>query len=154
MARLFRATSPGYKRMAKKYQSGILKIYNEEAQALREKLRAESYKGESSELANSWRVKVRVYNFTVESTDPKAQFKIVGRGPGKMPPVSALTPWANSKGINPWALAISIARKGTQRWRDDKNFLNMSRQGKLRKPNPFEDTRLTISKRVSRLKWG
>lgn len=31
-----------------------------------------------------------------------------------MPPVDAITAWANSKGINPWALAMSIKKKGTQ----------------------------------------
>lgn len=31
-----------------------------------------------------------------------------------MPPVDAITAWAESKGINPWALAKSIKKKGTQ----------------------------------------
>jgi hypothetical protein len=31
-----------------------------------------------------------------------------------MPPVDAITAWANSKGINPWALAMSIKQKGTK----------------------------------------
>ncbi len=31
-----------------------------------------------------------------------------------MPPVDAITAWAESKGINPWALAKSIAQKGTK----------------------------------------
>ncbi len=31
-----------------------------------------------------------------------------------MPPVDAITEWANKKGINPWALAMSIKQKGTQ----------------------------------------
>ncbi len=30
-----------------------------------------------------------------------------------MPPVDAITAWANSKGINPWAVAMSIKKKGT-----------------------------------------
>lgn len=30
------------------------------------------------------------------------------------PPVSAITPWANRHGIPPWALARSIAEKGTK----------------------------------------
>jgi hypothetical protein len=140
--------------MAKKYQAGIRKIYSEEGHKLRDRLKMESYKGVSSELANSWRVVVKVYNFNVFSDDEKARWKIAGRGPGKMPPIKAITPWATAKGISPWALAISIARRGTQRWRDQKNFLNMDRQGKIRKPNPMEDTRLTIMRRVSKLKWG
>lgn len=31
-----------------------------------------------------------------------------------MPPVDQLTEWANSKGISPWALAMSIKKKGTK----------------------------------------
>lgn len=31
-----------------------------------------------------------------------------------MPPVDAITPWAESVGINPWAVAMSIKKKGTQ----------------------------------------
>lgn len=30
-----------------------------------------------------------------------------------MPPVSSLQAWADAKGINPWALAMSIKKKGT-----------------------------------------
>lgn len=30
-----------------------------------------------------------------------------------MPPIDAITPWAEAKGINPWALAMSIKKKGT-----------------------------------------
>lgn len=30
-----------------------------------------------------------------------------------MPPVESITEWANSRGIDPWALAKSIAKKGT-----------------------------------------
>ena len=32
-----------------------------------------------------------------------------------MPPVDALTRWANSKGIDPWALAFTIKAKGTKK---------------------------------------
>lgn len=30
------------------------------------------------------------------------------------PPVAAITPWANRHGIDPWALAIGISRRGTR----------------------------------------
>lgn len=36
-------------------------------------------------------------------------------GKAHMPPVKAITPWAERHGIDPWALAISISRKGTKR---------------------------------------
>lgn len=37
-----------------------------------------------------------------------------GRGPGRPPPVAAVEAWARSKGMNPYALARSIGRKGTK----------------------------------------
>lgn len=37
-----------------------------------------------------------------------------GRGPGKMPPVAALQPWARRHGVNPYVLARAIGRKGTK----------------------------------------
>jgi hypothetical protein len=37
-----------------------------------------------------------------------------GRGPGKAPPIGAIAGWAARKGINPYVLARSIARKGTK----------------------------------------
>ena len=37
-----------------------------------------------------------------------------GRGPGRMPPIAAVEGWARRKGINPYVLARSIARKGTK----------------------------------------
>jgi hypothetical protein len=41
-----------------------------------------------------------------------APFVHEGRKPGKMPPVSALEPWAKKHGLNAWAVAISIMRHG------------------------------------------
>jgi hypothetical protein len=45
-----------------------------------------------------------------------------GRGPGGMPPVNNIAAWVNAAGIdaNPWAIAKSIAKKGTRNWRAKK----------------------------------
>lgn len=37
-----------------------------------------------------------------------------GRPPGKMPPVKALEAWAKKRGLNAWAVAKSIEKKGTK----------------------------------------
>lgn len=140
--------------MAKKYQAGIRAIFNEESEKCLSFVKQESYRGVSGDLAASWRRETRTHSFKIYSEDPKARWKIAGRGPGKMPPIREIAPWALSKGISPWRLALAIAKRGTQRWRTGKNFINMDRAGKIRKPNVFEDTRLTIMRRVSRLKFG
>lgn len=43
-----------------------------------------------------------------------------GRRPGKMPPVSEIEQWVDSKGldISPWAIAKTIAAKGTKLYRE------------------------------------
>lgn len=43
-----------------------------------------------------------------------AQWVERGRGPGRPPPVVAIEAWARAKGLNPYALARSIGRKGTR----------------------------------------
>lgn len=60
-------------------------------------------------------------------TDDYWQFVGSGRGPGGMPPVEPIQAWLNAAGISdvsPWAIAKSIAAKGTRDWR-------------MKKPNVF-----------------
>jgi len=59
----------------------------------------------------------------VVNTAPAAEFRIRGRAPGKMPPIAAVESWAVQKGLNPYAVARSIGKRGTRRWRERKNIL-------------------------------
>jgi len=72
------------------------------------------YKGK---LERSVRYDVRIagQNATVEvgPTADYAEAVLRGSRP-HMPPVKAITPWAQAHGISPWALAISISRHGTK----------------------------------------
>jgi len=45
-----------------------------------------------------------------------------GRGPGKMPPVDSIAAWVARAGIaaSPWAIAKSIAKRGTRNFRQGK----------------------------------
>jgi hypothetical protein len=54
-------------------------------------------------------------------------YRVRGRGPGKPPPITAITPWANRRGISPYLVARSIGRRGTARWRDNENVLDIER---------------------------
>lgn len=50
-----------------------------------------------------------------------------GRGPGKMPPLSAIIDWCNARGIPrgaAWSIARKIAAAGTQLHRQGRNVLN------------------------------
>jgi HK97 gp10 family phage protein len=55
----------------------------------------------------------RGLSITVEALAPHAPFVEFGTRP-HMPPVSSLAGWALRKGLNPWAVAMSIARRGTK----------------------------------------
>jgi hypothetical protein len=55
-------------------------------------------------------------NSATIGTDPSLKYPLyvyMGTKP-HMPPVDAIKDWAESKGINPWALAMSIKKKGTK----------------------------------------
>ena len=42
-----------------------------------------------------------------------------GRAPGRRPPIAAIAGWARRHGVNPFALASAIAKRGTRRYRGD-----------------------------------
>jgi hypothetical protein len=72
-------------------------------------------RGVSSDLAG----KIEQIVTTVDATihpDPMLKYPLFVQTGTKphMPPVDAIAEWANSKGINPWALAMSIKKKGTK----------------------------------------
>lgn len=52
---------------------------------------------------------------------------ILGRRPGAMPPIQAIEDWIRVKGLdlNPWAVAKSIARRGTSIHRGDREGLDV-----------------------------
>ena len=68
-------------------------------------------------------------NSVVGTMEGEEQWKYVGngRGPGKMPPVQPIAAWVAARGldISAWAVARSIAKRGSKDWRN-------------RAPNVFE----------------
>lgn len=69
--------------------------------------------GVSGLLRDNWRITPGRFTGTLESLTPYAAAVHEGTAP-HMPPIDAITPWANKKGINPWAVAMSIKKKGTK----------------------------------------
>jgi hypothetical protein len=69
--------------------------------------------GVSGVLRDNWRITPGRFTGTLESLAPYAAAVHEGTAP-HMVPVDAITPWANKKGLNPWAVAKSIAKKGTK----------------------------------------
>jgi len=52
---------------------------------------------------------------------------VLGRRPGAMPPIQAIEDWIQAKGLDlsPWAVAKSIARRGTSIYRGDREGLDI-----------------------------
>lgn len=111
-------------------------------------------------LARSWKVTANVMKqngsnvvkVRITNSAPNAIFRIVGRAPGVMPPVAAISSWCKLKGIDP-ALAYPIARNigthGTHRWRTESNVLNYSRTaGAFLEPNVWSETIARIESKL------
>ena len=118
---------------------------------LADELQQQSYRGATLDLAAGWDVIPATTEPTIADlqvsvvNNTEASFhRVVGRGPGRRPPIEPLRRWAVIKGVNPYALAIKIAREGTERWKQEENFIGFTRNGQL-KPDSF------IFDRVERL---
>jgi hypothetical protein len=114
--------------------------------------RANTPIGVAGNLRNSWiqtsaRFANDEYSASIFNRSDYAVYGIMGRGPGKFPPFGPNTPlaaWASKRGIVPFLVARSIAKKGTQRWRDKTNWVGFS----TRKPNETTDDFEITSRRL------
>jgi len=63
-------------------------------------------------------------------------YRVRGRGPGRMPPIDAIAPWARRRGLSPYLVARSIGKRGTQRWRENRNVLGIERTSRPGQEQP------------------
>lgn len=64
-------------------------------------------------LRDNWRLDIGRFEGSLRSNAPYSAAVHEGTRP-HMPPISAIEVWARKKGLNPWAVAKSIAKKGTK----------------------------------------
>lgn len=64
-------------------------------------------------LRDNWKIDLDRFQGALRSNAPYSMAVHFGSRP-HMPPISAITPWALKKGLNPWAVAKSIAKNGTK----------------------------------------
>lgn len=69
--------------------------------------------GVSGLLRDNWQTSFGRFEGSIKALAPYAAYVHEGTAP-HMPPVDQITPWANKKGISPWAIAMSIKKKGTK----------------------------------------
>lgn len=105
---------------------------NDELVALAVELEALSPKGATGDLARGWDVipytRSNQRGEVVNNAD-QAFSRIVGRPPGKQPPIQAIAAWARLKGIPPYLVARKIGREGTERFK-------LGIQGNILKADP------------------
>lgn len=119
---------------------------NVEEEAKRD-LGANVSRGASGETINSIIPKFKLSNLEAE-VKPRKKHAIwvhEGRGPGKMPPISAIEPWAKRMGLNPFMVARAIGKNGT------KGHPFMDNAYRAIKPKAERDARTTLNQIVSAL---
>ncbi len=115
-----------------------------EAKKYTTELAAASPVGHTKNLSRRWKLFTTVSNsFTsggsgtnafevycrISNTAPNAFFRIVGRAPGKLPPIRALKAWAKKKGYKDsaaYAIQRKIAKFGTERYRTGNNMAGLN----------------------------
>lgn len=79
---------------------------------------------EVKRVSNGIRLFIRINNRAKNS-----YFRIVGRAPGKVPPIKPLTTWCRHKRLPPsvaYAISKRIARDGTERYRTGQNIVGIN----------------------------
>lgn len=68
---------------------------------------------DTGKLRGGFEINVELMSGTLANKTDYAYWVAVGRQAGTFPPISAIKKWAERKGLNPYAVAKSIAKKGT-----------------------------------------
>lgn len=165
--------NPGYidNQIAK---SGFYDAFTDELLDLAQEFQENSPIGATEQLISGWDVQSTPrkipYGFEVRSNitnnSDRAENRIAGREPGGMPPIgnlenpeSGILPWVVAKGIetNPkkarsvaYAIAMSIKERGTQRYRDQDNWVGIDHHGKRIPGGRLEQAELAIADKLTR----
>lgn len=133
------------RKIGKKYQ----KIVEDVALELADALQRESPEGATGDLKKGWDIEITppqgfgfATTIAVVNRSEASLYRIVGRGPGRMPPILKIQQWSdkvlgldgftNSRRIA-YAIALSIAKRGTRRWRENRNFAGLNRDGTIQR---------------------
>ena len=106
---------------------------NDELLNLAVELEQATPKGSTGELARGWDItpysRSNQRGELINKAD-RAFSRIVGRPPGKQPPIQAIAAWAKLKGIPAFLVARKIGREGTERFK-------LGIQGNILKADPI-----------------
>lgn len=142
------------------------RIFNEAASTALQELKALTPVGATRQLQEGWRV-IAARRSTVgfdttvviENDAPRAFNRLHGRPGGIAPPIEPLERWVRAKQPDERhprrvakALSVSIAKRGTERWRKNKPVLGIYRDGKIETDSPIGRAQLEIEKQLLKLK--
>lgn len=146
----------GFDNLSDRVIGSFRKIKETEVNKLRQKLEDESPVGATGRLKIGWQsVFSNDFEAVILNTAEASLFRVIGRGPGKPPPIGKIAPWAALKGIPAGAVATKIAKYGTERWISGENIVGFKkRSGTELKPNsPPLQTANEIAKQFQALKF-
>lgn len=158
-SRLFRLQDE----LAKQFRT----ITDDEILNLADELQRNSPVGATGDLKRGWDVivsKRRVNSLQIRGSvvnrADNAIFRVVGRGPGKQPPIEPIGRWVQvvlgvqgnqARGVA-FVIARKIAQQGTDRWKTQENILGKNRDGTYQQNSPINRAKRRIIERLNQLK--
>lgn len=141
-------------------------VFDQNAARLVQELKKVSPVGASGDLRDGWQAKparklggVGQYSVDVTNTATNSFYRIVGRGPGKMPPKQPILDWVYAKGLKgkdaerrAFLIRRKISKEGTQRWIEKDNPIGIRRDGSLSPRSPIIVVQKQIRSELRRLK--
>lgn len=141
-------------------------VFDRNAAKLVQELKRVSPVGATGELRDGWQAKparklggVGQYSVDITNRAPNSFYRIVGRGPGRMPPKQPILDWVYAKGIRgkeaerrAFLIRRKIGEKGTERWMERDNPVGMRRDGSFSPKSPIISIQKQIQAELRRLK--
>lgn len=141
-------------------------VFDRNAKLLVSELKRVSPVGATGELRDGWVARparkipgVGEYSLDVTNTAPNYFYRVVGRGPGRMPPKQPILDWVYSKGLKgkvaerrAFLIRRKISKEGTQRWIERDNPIGIRRNGTLSPKSPILAAQKQIDRELRRLK--
>lgn len=148
------------------WQTKVKEVFDRNAAKLLRELRDTSPVGATGDLKAGWKMRptrksagISQYSTDITNTAANSFYRIVGRGPGKMPPKQPILDWVQSKGIRgkeaerrAFLIRRKIGKRGTDRWIERDNPLGLRRNGSLSPRSPIVLTQRNIQLELKRLK--
>lgn len=142
--------------LVEKFRSQIKGAIEDTALELGSDLQQASPEGATGDLKRGWDVQIKSdLSLQITNSADNALFRIRGRKSGKLPPWgpgSELAAWAEKYDIPPFLLARAIARSGTQRFRDKKNFAGINPDGSAQRGGIIDQASKRLADRLRKIK--